>query len=266
MHRRRPNGWPRYMTDHRRRNGECGYYWKLPSWAKRAGCPLRTEALGRRLRRGEAPCDDILNPLLDAWRTRGEAPSPAERLPLGTFDWMVALYRTSPKYTRTTAKTRRSYDAALRLVSDFGLKDGRKFGSLPLASVTPGAVDRLYEKLKARADGSERTRTAILAMAVSKRAWNVARRDRPQQVPLANPFAKMDLTYTAKPTRPVSYNELIGFVAEADRGGEPSIGTAAMVAFFSASATGRYPCSPELDPLPAFRRTREGSHLPPQDR
>jgi hypothetical protein len=69
-------------------------------------------------------------------------------------------------------------------------------------------------------------------MAVSKRAWNVAWRDKPDHVPLANPFAKMDLAYTGKPTRPVSYVELIRFVTAADAAGEGSIGTAAMIAYF----------------------------------
>jgi hypothetical protein len=232
MPRRRPNGWPRYMDDHRLRSGATAYYWKLPSWAKRAGCPLRTEALGTDYGEAKRRCDEILNPQLDAWRTRGDDPSPTEKVSVGTFDWMAAVYKTSPKFTGKAAKTRKGYDAVLRLVSDYTLKDGRRFGTLTLHNITPGAADRLYEKLKARSEGGERTRTAILAMAVCKRAWNVARRDRPEHVPLANPFAKMDLAYKATPTRPVSYDELMRFVAAADEAWEASIGTAAMIAFF----------------------------------
>jgi hypothetical protein len=51
-----------------------------------------------------------------------------------------------------------------------------------------------------KADGTERNRTAILAMSICKRAWNVVRRARPDVVPLDNPFAKMGLSY--KPTFP----------------------------------------------------------------
>jgi hypothetical protein len=69
-------------------------------------------------------------------------------------------------------------------------------------------------------------------MAICKRAWNIARRDRPDQVPLENPFMKMGLSYKAKPTRPVAYVELLRFVEAADAIGEASIGTAAMIAFF----------------------------------
>ncbi|MBB2961195.1 hypothetical protein [Methylobacterium sp. R2-1] len=90
----------------------------------------------------------------------------------------------------------------------------------------------LYDRLKTKADGTARVRTAILAMTVCKRAWNVARRDRPREIPLDNPFAKMGLAYKAKATRPVTHAELVRFVAAADKAGEGSIGTAAMIAFF----------------------------------
>jgi hypothetical protein len=101
-----------------------------------------------------------------------------------------------------------------------------------LKSITADAADRLYDKLKLKWDGTERTRTAILAMRVCQRAWGLAKRAKPDQVPLANPFEKMGLSYSAKPTRPVSYDELSRFVAAADQADEGSLGTAAMIAFF----------------------------------
>ena len=69
-------------------------------------------------------------------------------------------------------------------------------------------------------------------MKVCQRAWNVARRSEPKLVPVENPFAKMGLTYKAKPTRLFQYDDLMRFVAAADAAGEPSVGTAAMIAFF----------------------------------
>ena len=93
-------------------------------------------------------------------------------------------------------------------------------------------IDRLFEKLKVKGDGGERTRTAVLAMKVSQRAWNVAWRDKPDQIPAINPFAKMDLEYEANTTHPVSHEELVKFVEAADKADESSIGTAAMIAFY----------------------------------
>jgi hypothetical protein len=67
--------------------------------------------------------------------------------------------------------------------------------------VLAGAADRLFAKLKERSDGGERVRTAVLSVTVCKRAWNIARRDKPKIVPWTNPFDKMELTYEPKPTR-----------------------------------------------------------------
>lgn len=59
---------------------------------------------------------------------------------------MVAVYKSHPHYKEKTQKTRRDYDAALALVSDCILIDGRRIGMLALKSITPGGADRLYQK------------------------------------------------------------------------------------------------------------------------
>jgi integrase len=116
--------------------------------------------------------------------------------------------------------------------SQHKLKDGRSFGMLALDSITPGAADRLFDRLKERPGGGERVRTAVLAVTVCKRAWNIARRDKPKIVPWGNPFDKMELSYEPKPTRPGTHDELIRFVKAADEAGESSLGTAAMIAYY----------------------------------
>lgn len=232
MPRRKPLGWPKLMVSRRLSRGEIAYYWVPPSWAKKRGCVMSPEALGKDYSDAKRRCDDTLNPHFDAWRVGGRAkeiPPPSSR---GTFDWMVSIYKSSPRFLNLPAKTRKSYDAALRIVSKYELKDGRYFGTLALSSITPGAADRLYDKLRVRADGSQRVRTAILAMRVCQRAWNIARRDQHDRIPPRNPFEKMGLSYKAQPTRPVTHDELVKFVRAADEAGEASIGTAAMIAFY----------------------------------
>jgi hypothetical protein len=108
-------------------------------------------------------CDELLNPQFDAWRKREQITLLSDHAAPGSFDWMTAVYKSSPLYRKLPAKTRKSYDAALRLASQHTLKDGRKFGMLSLTSITPGAADRLYAKLKERPDGGERVRTASFA-------------------------------------------------------------------------------------------------------
>lgn len=232
MPRRKPLGWPRYMVARRLKSGTTAFYWDIPSWAKKNGCTLTIEALGTDYADAKKRCDELLNPQLDAWRKREEITLPSHHPTPGNFDWMVAIFKSSPLCRKLAEKTRKSYDAALCLASQYKLKDGRNFGELALNSITPGAADRLFERLKARPDGGERVRTAVLVVTVCKRAWNVARRDKPKIVPWENPFDKMELSYEPKPTRPVTHDELIRFVKAADDAGEGSLGTAAMIAYY----------------------------------
>lgn len=232
MPRSKPAGWPKLMVAKRLRNGVTAYYWRPHTWAKKAGCPMQSEALGMDYGEAKRRCDELLNQQLDQWCATGETLSKVGRVIVGTFDWMVSIYKTAPRYRRLPARTQKSYDAVLHWVSEHRLQDGRTFGSISLTSISPGAADRLYEKLKVRADGRPRERMAGLAMSVCKRAWNVARRDHPKEVPLLNPFEKMGLRYRSQLTRPVTRAELMSFVRAADNAGEPSLGTAAMIAFF----------------------------------
>ena len=252
--RRKPEGWPKLMVAKRLKSGATAYYWDPPTWSKKKGCTLGSEALGTEYARAKQRCDEVLNPQFDAWLA-GNSPKAiaTDRPAVGTFDWMVSIYKTLPKYTRRPAKTRKSYDSALRLVSQHKLKDGRLFGSLPIASIKPATADVLFDKLRTvqepvlDSEGKpiignngtpvmhtrERTRTAVLAMVCCRTAWNWARRDKPEVIPTSNPFAGVDMgEYKAKPTRPVTHAELLRFVKAADEDGDSSIGTAAMIAFY----------------------------------
>jgi integrase len=232
MPRSKPLGWPDYMSAKRLVGGPTAYYWSPPTWARKMACPLRAEALGADYGLAKKRCDDVLNPQLTAWRTKGVSADPTRPLE-GSFDWLVALYKTAPRYTKRPQSTRDDYDSALALVSKYELTDGRKFGTLTLGSITPGTADRLFAKLCIGKGDTIRARTAVMCVAVAKVAWNVAMRDRPDIVPVINPFAKVDISaYKPKETRPVTADELLHFVAAADAAGEPSIGTAAMIAFY----------------------------------
>jgi hypothetical protein len=231
MPRRKPLGWPRYMVARRLKSGMTAYYWVAPSWAKKKGCAFNIEALGMDYANAKKRCDDLLNLQFDAWRKGEDGAVRPDHVLVGTFDWMIAIYKSSPQYSELPPKTRRSYDAAIRLASQLKLKDDRRFGQLYLKSISPAVADRLFARLKERPDGGERVRTAVLCVTVCKRAWHVARRAQ-QEVPLENPFHKMQLSYKPKPTRPVTHQELAQFVRAADDAGESSLGTAAMIAYY----------------------------------
>lgn len=230
MRTRKPAGWPDYMRAKQLKVGGVAYYWSIPTWAVKRGCLIRAEALGTEYSLAKQRCDDVLNRQFDAWRLNGA--SEGQSVALGTFDWMVAIYKTSPKYQLRPVKTRKSIDAALALTSKHRLKDGRLFGALNLSSITPGVADKLFQRLSEKPSGGLRVRTALLSMQYCRRAWFVARRDKPNIVPLDNPFARMEIKYQANTTRPVSHDELSRFVKAADSVGEASIGTAAMIAYY----------------------------------
>ena len=251
--RRKPQGWPDYLEAKPLRSGGVAHYWNPPTWARKSGCPMKAEALGKDYSIAKRRCDEILNPQLTAWRLgRDGAVAPASGPAVGTFDWLIASFKSHPAYKGRPAKTQKSYDAAAALVSDYRLKGGGRFGDAQIASITPGVADRLFAKLRIvndpvlgedkkpliGADGQpvtverERQRTAILCMTVARRAWFIVHRDKPGVVPAANPFAKMGLSHKAKATRPVTAEMLDRFVAAADGAGEASIGTAAMIAYY----------------------------------
>lgn len=232
--RRKPVGWPRYMEAKRVRTGDA-YFWNPPSWARKEGCPVKAEALGNNFATAKTRCDDVLNPQFDSWRLHRSGALPPLGPVVGSFDWMVSVYKGHPAYTKLKKKPQADYAKMLDLVSSYVLKNGQRFGTVQLASITPGAADKLFEALKVtERDGAkvERMRTATYAMTVCRRAWSISYRLQSKIVPAANPFQKMETGYKPKSTKAVSHDVLIRLTAAADAAGAPSIGTAAMIAFY----------------------------------
>ena len=232
MKKRKPIGWPDYM-EAKPANGVVRYYWNAPTWARKRGCPITSEALGTDYGAAKVRCDTFLNPAFDSWRTSGASDENLQpRAVIGSFDWVTSTYRSSKKYTKLPPRTMGSYDRALNDVSGYLLTDGRRFGSLQVKSITSNAVDRLYDKLKIGKSGKLRHRSALLAMTVCKLAWAVASRVHPAVMPASNPFKGIDVEYEPKKNRSATLDELSTFVASADTDGSPSLGTAAMLAFY----------------------------------
>jgi hypothetical protein len=70
------------------------------------------------------------------------------RAMVGAFDWLIADYKSSKKYTKLPARTRASYDRAVEDVAGRKLTDGRRFTELNVKSIRAATVDRLYDKLR----------------------------------------------------------------------------------------------------------------------
>jgi len=79
--KRKPIGWPDYMLA-KLSKSVVRYYWNAPSWARKRGCPIKSEALGADYGAAKARCDTFLNPLFDSWRTGGASDANIHSEPL----------------------------------------------------------------------------------------------------------------------------------------------------------------------------------------
>src|SRR6516165_7676353 len=92
---------PRYVIRlWSKRSGVWTYFWNLPGWARKAGCPVQNEPLGIDYDEAVKRAETVLLPAFDAWRggdVAGEKQdAPAKQ---GTLDWMFEQYRSNRKFT-----------------------------------------------------------------------------------------------------------------------------------------------------------------------
>jgi hypothetical protein len=249
---------PRYTRLERRADGKIAYVFEPPSWARkpkdgddRGPCPVGREVVGTDYDAAFKRVETVLLPILDSWRTRGLADMVPQGPRRGTLDWLFAVYRASDKFRKLGRKVQTLYDAGLKLAADHPLKDGRRLGDVGLGSIDANIVDALYGKLLPLRDGggrpvplfregipvigrngepvhAERRTTVNHAMKSCRRAWNVAKRGHPKDVP-DNPFAHMGLVSHHRTVTAATYTDLVAAVAQADAMGVSSLGTAMML-------------------------------------
>jgi hypothetical protein len=234
---RRRSGLPRYVLPKGLSGGRIGFFFNIPTWARQAGCPVNSEALGTDFEAAVHRVHDVLLPAFDAWRSGGDTVTTPTVAKIGTLDWMFAEYRADRRFTKLNGNTRRHHETSFRLVGHYRLKDGRRFGEMPLRVITGSVVDTIYEKLvivsETDAAGNvierERRTTINWAMKSCRRAWNVAARRHPGKLPVVNPFAQMGLQSTDRKTPTATYEELQAFRSKAIEMGLPSLATAALI-------------------------------------
>jgi hypothetical protein len=227
---------PRYVE---RRWTKAGwtYHFHVPTWAKRAGCPMHTEALGSDLDAAIKRAETILLPAFDAWRSgdakiaSGTAPAIAA---VGTLDWVFAEYRADRRYTKLDPKSKRNHENGFKLVGNYILKDKTRLGSRRASLIDTSVTDALYEALLVVKDEDgnvigERRTTVNHAMKSCRRAWNICARRNPGKLPLVNPFAQMGLRSSDRETPTATFEELQAFRARAKELGLPSLATGALI-------------------------------------
>jgi hypothetical protein len=229
---------PRYVERKPLKTG-WGYFFNIPTWARRAGCPIKSEALGIDYEAAVRRAETILLPAFDSWRSGGASDSTPKVAAVQTLDWLLAEYRGDRRFTKLDPKTKRLHESGMRLVGDFILKNGKRFGSMRLTAIDTAVADALYERLLVVKETDpagavvdrERRTTANHAMKSCRRAWNVALRRNPRKVPMLNPFAKMGLVSSDRETPTTTFAELQTFRAKAVEMGLSSLATAALIAW-----------------------------------
>jgi hypothetical protein len=223
---------PRYVLRKPSKSGGWRYFFNVPMWARKAGCPVQNEALGTEHAMAVQRAETVLLPAFDSWRSGGLTKAKeAIAARIGTLEWVFAEYRADRRYTALDVRTKRNHEVGFRLVGQYTMRDGRRLGTVSLAAITTAVTDALYERLLIADDGRERRTTINHAMKSCRRAWNVVARRNPGKVPLVNPFAKMGLKSSTRETPSATFAELQAFRAKALELGHPSLATAALVAW-----------------------------------
>jgi hypothetical protein len=233
---------PRYCRRKPLKNGQWAYFFEPPSWARKQGCCVKAEALGKEHKAAVDRASHVLLPAFDSWRSGGLTDMiPASPVP-GSFDWLVGIFKTHRKWSEIDWKTRRFYDRGLALFANQKLKDGSRAGSKQISDFTKRFVDAVYAKLLVVEDQDaegkivmrERRRAANASMTACRRAWFVGQRAQEEEVPTINPFSRMGLKTRAlgqpvRETPTATWNDLVAFRLAANRLGYRSVATAALL-------------------------------------
>ena len=101
---------PRYCRRKPLKNGQWAYFFEPPSWARKQGCCVKAEALGKEHKAAVDRASHVLLPAFDSWRSGGLTDMiPASPVP-GSFDWLVGIFKTHRKWSEIDSKTQRFYD------------------------------------------------------------------------------------------------------------------------------------------------------------
>jgi len=246
---KRAADWPRYMKMRRLAGGRLAYYWVPHERDRQAGFSLGPEALGSDF---AASVDRarLLNQHLDSWREGQGIPAEVKASArAGTVDWWHEMFFRSEAFTRLKPRTQEDYRDALAAIADLptsmmNAATGQlvRTGALPVSSLSPAAVDKIYARLRR---GGRVKRQADYPIDVARRAWKVVRRYHPGLflVPLTGPDGKTSpfainpfeqvvrASYARDTAAPATRDEALVFARAAAKVGHPALGVAALICY-----------------------------------
>jgi hypothetical protein len=219
--------------------GQVAFYWIVPTYFRKLGCPIPNEPLGSDY---AVACGEdansgraaALNTLFDEWTAKRDGEPIAGLVRHGTVDWLFREYKQSKAYLKKVAsRSRPDYERTMLLVCDMVTKKGDRIGDRKIGAITPVSADKLYELITQGPRG-ERPRQGEKAVALCRRAWRVVRRLYPDQFnkDVPNPWDGVTKQPRTKKTKAAVTRDLVyRFAWGCIENGQPGAGAAAVICF-----------------------------------
>ena len=217
-------------------DGSITYWWVVPTKARKAGCPLATEKLGKDEQSALSRAT-MLNDMLNEWRKGRLAAEKANGPVDGSVNALVKKFYTDPVFKNKAPGTRKWYvenlDASLALLPTDTAR--LTFGRASAKTVKPRHADSFYKVAlmgKARDPSAMHLGRGEAMVKALKHVWNTQLKGQP------NPWETVTIIKNKKKARPYTrfyYNQ---FVKTCIEEGDTGMALAAFLAFEFAQRAG----------------------------
>jgi hypothetical protein len=232
---------PRYVINKRLASGDVAFYFNIPSYFRKLGCPVPNEPLGTDYdiacgKDGNGGRAAALNARFDEWnQIRRGQPVSGDRDPhYGTVEWLFREYRKSKAYTeKVSQRSRRDYERTMLLITEMQTKKADRIGGRMIKAISPRAADKIYELIIVGPRG-ERLRQGEKAVALCRKAWRVVHRLYPHEFnrDVSNPWEGVTRKTRVKTKKPaVTRDEVYRFAWGCIERGKPEAAAAAVICF-----------------------------------
>jgi integrase len=144
---------PRYTIRKPLRSGGWAYFFQVPYWARKKGCPVESEPLEMDYEAAVLRAETVLLPAFDSWRSGGDDAKPGVGILPGTLDWLFHEFRKT--WPHPTAKRLRPlspgqcrvHETGIKMLSEYTLQNGKRLGSQRLSTFDSAVAEDLFEKL-----------------------------------------------------------------------------------------------------------------------
>jgi hypothetical protein len=233
---------PPYVRWHESPSGDIYYRFECSTRMRLDNFPIHYMSLGTRFDEAMKKYDEIIRPILEAYKESRTAMLVENGVVYGSLRWFGERWQEKGRWRALSKRSKQTYkDGILRLCNHVirgGRFAGSLFGDLPMSVVTEGLADDVYEEYVFRTDedgnvtGIERTGTAKHDFETARAMINVLRRRFGHLLfKDKNVFEGMDMAHRQVGRAAVTLPQLGKFVRGADAKGLFSISGIVLYAF-----------------------------------